>query len=207
MNSATLTNSKAVEPATAPVTDARPRPADDSFRAWHFFVLISILLATVAVFLTQRSTPEHLVLISFTIAAAGVTAAAFYRMLLPLTAPEIALADEPLSDRHRATLERDKMLTLRAIKELEFDHAMGKLSQKDYDEMVGRLRQRALTLMRELDEGASYAPLIEQDLRKRLATAGVSPVVASAAVAACACGTANDVDALFCKKCGARLQA
>jgi hypothetical protein len=187
MNSATLTKS------------------DDSFQPWHFFVLVSILLATVAVFLTRRATPEHLVLLSFTVAAAGLTAAAFYRMLLPLASPDAVLTDAPLTDRHKAALERDKMLTLRAIKDLEFDRAMGKLSQKDFDEMSARLRQRAMTLMKQLDEGASYAPVIEKELQVRLATIGVGAPKGTRDE--CACGTANDVDAVFCKKCGTRLRA
>ena len=192
MNSATLTKS------------------DDSFQPWHFFVLVSILLATAAVFLTRRSTPENLILLSFTMAAAGVTAAALYRMLLPLTTPEAAIVDQPLTERHRATLERDKALTLRTIKELEFDRAMGKLSQKDFDEMAGRLRQRAMSLMKQLDEGASYSTVIEQELQSRLAALGSSPAAVvdnPRGLPGCACGTVNDVDAVFCKRCGARLQA
>ena len=193
MNSATLTKS------------------DDAFQPWHFFVLVSIVLATGAVFFTRRSTPEHLILLSFTVAAAGVTAAAFYRMLLPLTVPEVSTLDQPLSERHRATLERDKALTLRTIKELEFDRAMGKVSQKDFDEMAGRLRQRAVSLMKQLDEGGSYAAVIEQDLQRRMAAhlpadgenvgRGFTPRLT------CACGANNDSDAVFCKKCGTRLAA
>ena len=190
MNSATLTKS------------------DDTFQPWHFFVLVSILLATVAVFLTRRSTPEHLVLMSLTVAAVGLTAAAFYRMLLPLASPGAVLTDVPLTGRHRAALERDKLLTLRALKDLEFDRAMGKLSQRDFDEMSTRLRQRAMTLMKQLDEGASYAPVIEKELQMRLAAMGAGAAQATHYDrSACICGTANDSDAVFCKKCGARLQA
>ena len=43
-------------PAALPLTAARK---DDGFRPWHFFVLASILLATVAVILARRSSPEH----------------------------------------------------------------------------------------------------------------------------------------------------
>lgn len=214
MNSATLTDKGRID--TAPVASAAPASrADDGFHPWHFFVLVSILLATVAVFMTRRSTPENLVLLSFTIAAAGLAAGALYRMLLPLTTRDLGVLDQPMTERYRATLERDKALTLRTIKELEFDHAMGKLSKKDFDEMVLRLRQRAVALMKQLDEGRSYTSVIEQDLKKRLAargsgaahdsTAAVSTAVATTVV--CACGALNDHDAVFCKKCGTRVQA
>jgi len=178
--------------------DTRLAP-HEGFRPWHFFVLASILLATATVVLARRSTPENLILLSFTVAAAGAAAAALYRMLLPFASGEVALADEPLTERRRATLEKDKLLALRAIKELEFDRAMGKLSQKDFDEMGGRLRQRALSLMKQLDEGASYREVIELELQRRLQKA---PEHTS-----CGCGAVNDEDATFCKKCGTRLRA
>ena len=48
-----------------------------------------------------------------------------------------------LGGRTRAALEREKTLVLRSIKELEFDRAMGKVSEKDFAEMSARLRARA----------------------------------------------------------------
>jgi hypothetical protein len=181
---------------------------DDGFHAWHFFVLASILLATVTVFLSRRSSPSHLILLSLSIAAAGAVAAALYRMLLPLVSADLAVLDEPMTGRRRATLERDKMLALRAIKELEFDRAMGKLSQKDFDEMSTRLRQRAVVLMKQLDAGGGYQSEIEKELQARLKGRQDSTTPArQRATGACACGTVNDTDAVFCKKCGTRLQA
>ena len=180
---------------------------EDGFRPWHFFVLTSILLATVAVILARQSAPEHLILISFTIAAAGVAAGAFYRMLAPLTAPAVLRMSEPVSERARASLEREKSLVLRSIKELEFDRAMGKLSQRDFDEMAGRLRLRAMSLMKQLDLGdARYRDRIEQELKGRLRTRSLvsSPIPSTARCGVCA--AANDLDAVFCKKCGTRLQ-
>ena len=187
---------------------ATTAPVDDGFRPWHFFVLASILLATAAVILARRSSPEHLILISLTIAAAGAAAGAFYRMLVPLTAPVVLRTGEPVSERTRAALEREKMLVLRTIKELEFDRSMGKLSAKDFDEMSGRLRTRALSLMKQLDMDATgYRAAIEQELAARVGTAKRSMPAAAPRAAVCVCGTANDVDALFCKRCGSKLQA
>jgi len=56
-----------------------------------------------------------------------------------------------VGQRTRVALEREKLLTLRSIKELEFDRAMGRLSDEDWNEMSGRLRARAARLMRQLD--------------------------------------------------------
>src|SRR5690606_6558296 len=151
----------------------------------------------------RQAAPEHLILLSFTIAAAGAAAGAFYRMLAPLVAPFVLRMGEPVSARTREALEREKLLVLRSIKELEFDRAMGKLSQKDFDEMAGRLRARALSLMKQLDVGeAGYAAEIERELASRAPAA--APVRAAGQ---CACGTLNDTDAVFCKTCGARLRS
>ena len=78
---------------------------------------------------------------------------------------------------------------------------MGKLSEADWREMSGRLRARAVGLMRQLDAGAGYREQIERDLDGRLKKARV-PVVDHL----CAnCRTANDPDARFCKNCGQKL--
>ena len=89
------------------------------------------------------------------------------------------------------------MLVLRTIKELEFDRSMGKLSAKDFDEMSGRLRSRALSLMKQLDMDATgYRATIEQELAARLRGSAASapraaarPSTANAALGVCPCGT------------------
>ena len=193
-------------PVAAHLPDGQVQP-EDGFRPWHFFLLASILLATVAVMLARQSSPENLILISLTVASAGAAAAAFYRMLSPLTQDFVLRMGEPVSERTRLALEREKMLVLRSIKELEFDHAMGKLSKKDFDEMAGRLRTRALSLMRQLElDPAGYKSTIERELEGRLKKARIAP--AAPATTACgSCQAHNDSDAVFCKKCGARLSA
>jgi hypothetical protein len=185
---------------SAPRTDA-------SFKPWHFFLLASLIAATVAVLMSGPSSPEHLILISLTIAAAGVAAAGFYRMLAPLASTDMPSTADVLSERARAALEREKALTLRSIKELEFDSAMGKISQRDFDEMAGRLRARAVSLMKQLDVGdAGYRTAIERELDARLARRGAATPRQLAQPRACAdCGTRNDADAAFCKRCGSKL--
>jgi hypothetical protein len=214
---------------------ARAVSKDDGLHPWHFFLLLSLVAATVAVVLAREGRPEHLVLISLTIGAAGFAGVALYRTLAPLVGKEVAAPAGTLSESMRAVLEREKMLVLRSIKELEFDRAMGKVSAKDFDEMAGRLRARAMSLMRQLDTEAGYRELIERELQARLSTplarakrparpgskdpgptsknsvqsdrplAHVGP--GSLDPGQCACGTANDADAAFCKRCGVKLSA
>lgn len=188
----------------------------DTFKPWHFFVLASLITATAAVVLARQSRPEHLVMISLIIGAAGYAAAAFYRALVPLVGDASPLTQEPLSESTRGMLEREKQLALRAIKELEFDRAMGKVAPKDFEEMAGRLRARAMMLMKQLDAEAGVRELIERDLAARLraagrtkgaarASSGQRPAAAGPSLQTCACGTANDADATFCKRCGTKL--
>ena len=188
----------------------------DGFHVTHFFVLGSLLAATVAVVMARPSTPEHLILVSLTIGAAGLAALCFYRMLAPLVAPHADLGRQPLSERARLDLEREKALTLRSIKELEFDRAMGKVSPQDFDEMAGRLRARAVGIMKQLDAGTSaYRAIIEKELAARIGNTPSVPSTgkpdleagraASQPVGVCACGTPNDADARFCKACGTKL--
>jgi len=195
----------------------QPAPARDALQPWHFFVLVSLLTATVAVIMARNSRPEHLVLISLTIGAAGFAAGALYRTLVPLVGKDSFTTETPVDPGRRAELEREKLLILRAIKELEFDRAMGKVSGRDFDEMSGRLRARALVIMRGLDAGgAAYRELIERELTARLRRPGAArpspgPQPAArragaAAPVACLCGTRNDPDAAFCKRCGTKLE-
>jgi hypothetical protein len=60
---------------------------------------------------------------------------------------------DELSEAERRALalaeERDR--TLAALKELEFDHRTGKVSDEDYRALVGPLRARALAALRAID--------------------------------------------------------
>jgi hypothetical protein len=131
---------------------------------------------------------------------------------MPLTSKAAADSTQVLGGRTRAALEREKSLVLRSIKELEFDRAMKKVSEKDFAEMGGRLRARATRLMRQLDAGAGYREQIEKEIARRLGKSGGSkeqdpPSTAEVVTAnACtSCNTHNDVDARFCKSCGKAL--
>jgi hypothetical protein len=96
---------------------------------------------------------------------------------------------------------------------LEFDRAMGKVSEKDFAEMSARLRTRAAGLIRQLDAGAVYREEIEKEIARRVKpshsessrVASKQATVRAASGVCAACATANDTDARFCKHCGASL--
>jgi hypothetical protein len=62
----------------------------------------------------------------------------------------------PLEQRQLALAEeRDRALA--ALKELEFDHRTGKISDEDYRELLGPLRRRAAEALRALEPRAGSA--------------------------------------------------
>ncbi len=204
MSSATLSNAR--RPGGRSRGDSRQTPptaADDtSFgTAAGFFLVAGLVVAAAAAVLLHGRPAPVLALVAFTLIAAGVVGFAFFRVLYPLAQSHHEPGPLPVG-RARVALERDKALTLRAIKELEFDRAMGKVSDADFAEMRDRLRQRALRLIRQLDGGAIYRQRIEADLGERRSAGTTEPPVAGQCVE---CGTVNDPDARFCKRCGERL--
>lgn len=196
-----------------------------ALQPWQFFLLAGMLGATAAVVVATGQSMGAIVALSVTVVAASLVGLAAYRMLLPFVSPQAVRAAEVHSGRIRAGLEREKTLVLRAIKDLEFDRAMGKVAPADFDEMSGRLRGRALDLIQQLDGSGAYRERIEAELAARLKKAPArkaaepaekltaetpsEPAVRTIPVStrACAeCDTQNDPDARFCKACGARME-
>ena len=171
----------------------RRADAAGSFQPSHFYLIASMVAATAAVMTSRNTHPLALLLLSGTALSAGLVGLALHRSV----AAFFGLGHQsttPPSERAIEGLEREKALVLRSIKELEFDHAMGKVSDADFKDIGGRLRARALALMQDL-ERASHAREASVRVGGR----------ATSSPACRECGKANDEDARFCKHCGARL--
>ena len=69
-------------------------------------------------------------------------------------------------EQRRLSLAEERDRALAALKELEFDHRTGKVSDDDYRALVGPLRRRAATALRALDLRAEHAA------EKRVTTRG-----------------------------------
>ncbi len=198
--------------------------ASSGFRVWQLFTVLGFAAATVLVWReTTYTRPEQLIVVSLACLAAALVAVAVHRTLLPLVVPERIVGDSRRGERALVALEREKRLVLRSIKELEFDRAMGKVADADFEEMSARLRDRAMGLMQRIE-------MAQQGLRARVAAdlealpaseiaggprgrraamsakdrAERAPQPQGSAVCS-ACGTTNDADARFCKQCGDRL--
>lgn len=124
-------------------------------------------------------------------------------------------------------LGEQKRRVLRALKDLEADHSLGKIEDADYAELVARYRNEAKAVLREMD--LQVAPLRDEaekiaraylakrglgeaggegtpagDARDRSADGeGDEPSEGTDVRVKCAhCGVSNEADAAFCKKCG-----
>ena len=208
-NASTMSSETSTEtvrpPAVAKVMAGSSKPGEggrtDGLQSWQFFVLAGLGCATAATFLARGQGIIPVILLSVLMAAATLVGVMTLRAVQPLVS-----ADEDrtvmIGARTRAALEREKQLTLRAIKDLEFDRAMGKLSDQDFKEMSARLRSRATRLIRQLDAGGGYRAQIEREIEKRLAE---KPAPKDPAYICSGCRTKNDPDARFCKSCGRAL--
>lgn len=165
-----------------------------TFRPWHFYILLSMAGATFAVMLARDTHPAALLLLSSAVVAAGLVGLALHFALGGFLGVDVG-EREPLRESEREVLEREKLLTLRAIKELEFDRDMGKVGDGDFTDMAGRLRARAMTIIEQLERAPADEPQ-------------PAPAAPPPAPGVCVgCGTKNDDDARFCKQCGAPLEA
>jgi hypothetical protein len=187
-----------------------------SLQPWQFFVLAALGCATAVTFVARGEGVTVVALLGVLMATAAFVGMTVLRTVRPLVSPEEDRT-AMVGQRTRVALEREKLLALKSIKELEFDRAMGKLSDADWQEMSGRLRARAARIMRQLDAGSGYRDQIERDLTKRLGAgdARLKPsrdaeedqrgARASAGRVCAQCSTGNDGDARFCKSCGTAL--
>jgi hypothetical protein len=107
--------------------------------------------------------------------AVVLTVTNLWRVGAAAVAPEHAgeLAwSRPLGER--AELEKEKRTLLKAIKEAEFDQALGKLSKADAEDLIRMYRTRAIELIKELDRldaGLAGTPRerIEREVAARVA--------------------------------------
>jgi hypothetical protein len=220
MSSETSTDAQPL--ASRPVSP-RTRGKDAGLQPWQLFILAGLISASAVAFRASSQPSSVRVALIVTVFGAAAMGIAALRALIPLTSYTGFVEPPIVGSRTRVALEREKMLALRTIKELEFDRAMGKVSEKDFAEMSARLRARAARILSDLDARSGHRDDIEREIARRLgAPESGQPRVepqpddraqdASAAdpstTSVCeGCGTRNDADARFCKSCGHRMEA
>jgi hypothetical protein len=129
-----------------------------------------------------------------------LAAGAAYYVLLPILRPPTSSADAPSAGLDEGEDPEDDLspqtVALRALKEIEFDRATGKLSDQDYEQLKGKYTEEALAAMR-----GERAPSV---LRHTPEVAAAAPRTTHHA----RCpehGPRPETDALFCSECGRRV--
>jgi NADH pyrophosphatase NudC (nudix superfamily) len=126
-----------------------------------------------------------------TIAGIVVVLCAAIYVAWPLLAPgEPAEAAAGVEGSDQRSPETEKDLALHAIKEAEFDHETGKLSDEDYAVLRTELESRALQALSDIDAASALH--------------AVAPIAASGAPGAAAARTTGAEPAGFCPTCGTR---
>jgi hypothetical protein len=127
------------------------------------------------------------------LAAVVLAAAAIVFVLRPIFSPP---AVGPVEEDAGADPDDDlspRAVALRALKEIEFDRATGKLADADYDALKHRYTEDALQALR---AGEPALP-----------PTAVSRSVAAAARSCPTHGARPERDAVFCSECGRQLEA
>ncbi|MDV2990320.1 MAG: hypothetical protein P3T54_09290 [Dehalogenimonas sp.] len=99
--------------------------------------------------------------------------------------------------------QRDHTYVL--LKELETDYQSGTLSREDYEELESKYRNRAVSILKDLDniqsESNEGLRSLEADIEQQIGR------LRKAKGRFCAyCGAQQDLDTLFCPDCGKRLK-
>ena len=146
-------------------------------------------------------------------------------VILPVLRPPLR-DDADAADESGAEADDDvspRAVALRALKEIEFDRATGKLSDADYASLKAKYTAGALAALRE-EHGAvsteqKAAPVVRSVLRAPCSVHGPRPESDALFCSECGrrlaaapgfcirCGTALAADSRYCNHCGARVAA
>jgi len=133
--------------------------------------------------------------------------AAVWFVLVPIVRPEAAgrrTGDEGAVGEGEGDDPDDDLspraVALRALKEIDFDRATGKLSDADYEALRAQYTVEALTALREEEEGPGKGEGSQRPKYPSRFPLPASPVCPT-------CGSRPDPDAVFCASCGRRLTA
>lgn len=123
---------------------------------------------------------------------------------------EVDAALETAATQAPTALTEKKRRALRALKDIEQEHSLGKIDDDDYKELAAQYRTQAKDVIREIDDAlAPYREkaeaLVQAHLDKQKKLEAKDDKRAKDLSVCPKCETKNDADATFCKKCGAKL--
>jgi hypothetical protein len=128
-------------------------------------------------------------LIMGTLLALGALAYVLWPVIVAAERREVPLSSARTQSASTNDSERD---AIAALKEIEFDHATGKLSESDYTSLKSQYTAEAVTALRARE--ANDDP-VEAEIRRVRAQTRVCPE----------CGPRPEPAARYCSRCGAAL--
>ncbi len=142
------------------------------------------------------------------LALAGLLAiAAIFYLLRPVFGSDRTAA-QAVPDSRREVLEREKEGVYLAIRELEFDHGTGVVSDDDYRRLMARYRGHAMSLLKTIDQ---FGPEAGTSSREAFAEPGADRPEAkqeeAAGVICPACNAESVPGHRFCTHCGREVPA
>lgn len=115
---------------------------------------------------------------AFLVLAAGVLVLVItllWTSVQSLTGSSSLAFEEALGMGAPSKVEEQKRALLRALKDLEYERGVGKISPEDYAELSTKYREEAKRLIQSLDETLAPArEQVERDLQKRLSQEGLA---------------------------------
>jgi len=154
---------------------------------------------------------DSLILWATVLVAAAISAVAVAYVVRPLLTPgpaPLVLEDDRLTD---LLGRKDAVLT--AIKDLEFDYHVGKVSEEDYRRLDQRLRRQAIGLIQQIEKLAPESATLDERLEAEIARLRrtqerqrAQPAAAPSPSAQAAPANGSAPAARFCTNCGARLE-
>lgn len=210
-------------------------PSRDEFARYVPWAAAAVVVVAAVPIGVLRGAPGVVLWVAFALLAAAVVL--FWEAMRTALDPA-APGDDPDADDEGvpSELEARKRAALQALRDIEFERSIGRLSEEDYKELEKKYRAEARAAMQAIDAGLgvwlSRAEAMLADVESapvdrpgegetKPATAADEGATAKPAPepekadareetrgASCPkCETGNDADAVFCKKCGTRLNA
>jgi hypothetical protein len=114
-------------------------------------------------------------------------------------------------------LAERKLRVMLALKDIESEHALGKIDEADYGHLVATYREEAKAVMREMDRkvdpSRGEAERVARNYLARhgfggnsLGEASEPSPVAKDRMTCRVCNASNEIDAAFCKSCGSAMK-
>ena len=164
------------EPATKPEEVEAPQPIP---RVPLVFAILGGL--TIGLGLAARQFGAPGVVLGLAGAALIATIAAFWASVRTMLGEARISSADAFAIGNTGGAQEQKRAVLRALKDLEFERAVGKISEEDFKVLVARYRAEAKRLLKQIDDAsAEQRARAEELVSKRLEKLGLLPPTPSA---------------------------